>query len=72
MKVVHTIAGMSVLPEEVALSAVALVGPVDVGTLLTARVSQTLVYICVCKVRNSNCESLLDQEHLTDSELIHL
>lgn len=40
-----TVAGVPVLPEEVALSAVALVGAVDVGALLAARAGQALVHI---------------------------
>lgn len=42
---VDVFTGVPVLPEVVALSAVALVGAVDVGTLLTAWVGQTLIHI---------------------------
>lgn len=41
----RTFTGVPVLPQLVALSAVALVGTVDVGTLLTARAGQALVHI---------------------------
>lgn len=44
-KELPTIAGVSILPEEVALSAVALVGAVDVCTLLAAWAGQALVHI---------------------------
>lgn len=42
---VDVFAGVPILPEVVALSAVALVGTVDVGTLLTAWAGQTLIHI---------------------------
>lgn len=42
---------MPILPEEVALSAVALVGTVDVRTLLAARAGQALVHIWRLEVR---------------------
>lgn len=42
---VDVFTGVPVLPEVVALSTVALVGTVDVGTLLTAWVGQTLIHI---------------------------
>lgn len=37
--------GVPILPEVVALSAIALVGTIDVGTLLTAWAGQTLIHI---------------------------
>lgn len=42
---VNVFTGVPILPEVVALSAVALVGTVDVGTLLTTRAGQTLIHI---------------------------
>ncbi|TNN50032.1 hypothetical protein EYF80_039773 [Liparis tanakae] len=45
LRTCSTFAGVAVLLEVVALPAVALVGAVDVGTLLTARAGQTLVHI---------------------------
>lgn len=60
-KVRHTFTGVPVLPEVVALSAVALVGAVDVGTLLTAWAGQTLIHIWRLVVRAHYCHNLLDQ-----------
>lgn len=52
---------MPILPEVVALSAVALVGTIDVGTLLTARAGQTLIHIWRLEVRAHYCHNSLDQ-----------
>lgn len=41
-----TCAGVPILCQLVALSAIALIGPIDVGTLLAAAPSLTLVHIC--------------------------
>lgn len=56
-----TFTGVPILPEVVALSAVALVGTVDVGTLLTAWVGQTLIHIWRLEVRAHYCHNSLDQ-----------
>ena len=56
-----TFTGVPILPEVVALSAVALVGAVDVGTLLAARAAQTLVHIWRLVVRAHYCHSSPDQ-----------
>lgn len=60
-EVVPTVAGVPVLPEEVALSAVALVGAVDVRTLLAARVGQALVHIWRVEVGAHYCRSLIKE-----------
>lgn len=54
-----TVASVPILPEEVALSAVALVGAVDVCTLLAARVGQALVHIWRLEVSGHYCQSLI-------------
>lgn len=56
-----TFAGVTVFLEEVALSAVALVRTVDVGTLLTACFGQTLVHIWRLEVEAHYCYRCLDQ-----------
>lgn len=56
-----TFTGVPVLPEVVALSAVALVGTIDVGTLLTAWAGQTLIHIWRLEVRAHYCHNSLDQ-----------
>lgn len=58
----RTFAAASVLPQVVALSAVALVGAVDVGTLLTAGVGQTLIHIWRLEVRANYCHGSADQK----------
>lgn len=54
-----TVAGVPILPKEVALSAVALVGAVDVCTLLAAWAGQALVHIWRSEVRAHYCQSLI-------------
>lgn len=61
----RTFAGVPVLPEVVALSAVALVGAVDVGTLLTAWAGQTLIHIWRLEVRAHYCHNSPDQRTLS-------
>lgn len=56
-----TVAGVPILPEEVALSAVALVGAVDVCTLLAARAGRALVHIWRVEVRAHYCRSLIKE-----------
>ena len=56
-----TFTGVPVLPQVVALSAVALVGTIDVGTLLTAWAGQTLIHICRLEVRAHHCHNPPDQ-----------
>lgn len=56
-----TFAGVPILPEVVALSAVALVGTIYVGTLLTAWAGQTLIHIWRLEVRAHYCHNSLDQ-----------
>lgn len=60
-KELPTVAGVPVLPEEVALSAVTLVGAVDVGALLAARAGQALVHIWRLEVRAHYCRSLIKE-----------
>lgn len=60
-RVCPTFTGVPVLPEVVALSAVALVRAVDVGTLLTAWVNQTLIHIWRLEVSAYYCHSSPDQ-----------
>lgn len=60
-----TFAGVPILPEVVALSAVALVGTVDVGTLLTAWAGQALIHIWGLEVRTHYCHNSLDQRIFT-------
>ncbi len=56
-----TFTGVPILPEVVALSAVTLVGTIDVGTLLTAWAGQTLIHIWRLEVRAHYCHDSLDQ-----------
>lgn len=56
-----TVAGVPILPEEVALSAVALVGAVDVCTLLAAWAGQALIHIWRLEVRAHYCQSLIKE-----------
>lgn len=60
-KELPTVAGVPVLLEEVALSAVTLVGAVDVGALLAARAGQALVHIWRLEVRAHYCRSLIKE-----------
>lgn len=64
-RVCPTFAGVPVLPEVVALSAVALVGTIDVGTLLAAWAGQTLIHIWRLEVRAHYCHNPLDQRILS-------
>ncbi len=56
-----TFTGVPILPEVVALSAVALVGTVHVGTLLAAWAGQTLIHIWRLEVRAHYCHDSPDQ-----------
>lgn len=56
-----TFTGVPILPEVVALSAVTLVGTIDVGTFLTAWAGQTLIHIWRLEVRAHYCHISLDQ-----------
>lgn len=60
-KAFPTIAGVPVLPEEVALSAVALVRAVDVSALLAAWAGQALVHIWRLKVSPHYCQRLIKE-----------
>lgn len=56
-RVCPTFAGVPILPEVVALSAVALVGTIDIGTLLTAWAGQALIHIWRLEVRAHYCHN---------------
>lgn len=58
-RVFPTVTGVPVLPEVVALPAVALVGTIDVCTLLAARASQTLIHIWKLEVSAHYCHNLI-------------
>lgn len=56
-----TFTGVPVLPEVVALSAVALVGTIDVCTLLAAWAGQTLIHIWRLEVSAHYCHNLIKE-----------
>jgi len=66
-----TFTGMPILPEVVALSAIALVGTIDVSTFLTAWAGQTLIHIWRLEVRAHYCHNSLDQRIFNVSILTH-
>lgn len=56
-----TVTGVPVLPQVVALSAVALVGSINVCTLLVAWAGQTLIHIWRLEVRTHYCHNLIKE-----------
>lgn len=54
-----TITGVPVLPQVITLSAVALVGTIDVGTLLAAWAGQTLIHVWGLEVAAHYCHNLI-------------